>query len=229
MQTTRFPWGAALLGVPLLIGWIGICAAAFVYVITTISASEQVLQWTTWPLTFVMLGIPLIVALMFGGARLLDQALQMKSFIDELPRFVRDINQLATAMDKAAKSVEAASRSAREAADAADDAAADAATVATGGNANQDLVGRFFTHYESAKTMFRVAMDGLNRWDDFPRYMQSDRDAALAALKQAKLLKDRDIDYVRKAIDLERATRRTRRSNLRVEDVQELDGLRPIA
>lgn len=211
-----FPWLAVFLGIPLLLAWVAICAAAFLYVLNAIGASESVLQWTTWPVTLIMLGMPLIVGVMLGGLQFMRQLLELKQFSDKLPDFVKDIERMTGAIKEAAAS-------ANEAANAADQAAGEAANANTA--ADPTLVGRFFKHYDRVKEIFEEKMSKLANASEFPRYLQSDRDGALAALKKARLVTDSLSTYIVKTIDLERATRRTRRTTLTPEEVAELDQL----
>lgn len=211
-----FPWLAVFVGIPLLLAWVAICAAAFLYVLNAIGASESVLQWTTWPVTLIMLGMPLIVGVMLGGLQFMRQLLELKQFSDKLPEFVKDIERMTSAIKEAAAS-------ANEAADAADQAAGEAANANS--EADPVLVARFFKHYDRVKELFEEKMSKLPNASEFPRYLQKDREGALTALKKARLVSDGFANYVIKTIDLERSTRRTRRTTLTSPEVAELDQL----
>lgn len=217
----NFPWMATFLGVPLLMFWVGACAAAFAFVLVHFEASEELLKWTTWPLTVIMLGVPLIVGVMFGGVEVLRQLNRMREFLTEIPRFVRDIERVVGAVQAAEKSVQAASRTAQELASAVDTAAVENSNV----SADTELVGRFLAHYSRSKEVFEDRLNTLSRWVDFPRYLQRDRDPALEALLEARLISNAEADYVRQTIDMERATRRSGRASLQNSDVERLDEL----
>lgn len=216
-QATPFPWLATFVGLPLLGLWIATCAAAFIYILNSLGATEGVLQWTTWPLVLVMLGMPVIVGLMFGGGRLLRQVLELKAFIDDLPEVLKRVEGLSDTISRASKSLQ-------ESAAAVDDAAGQVAS-ASAPAANKESVDLFWEHYERAKETFAMALTAAKRWEDFPRYLQSDKDAALAALQKSRHLSEAAARYINRAIEIERNTRRTRRSNLTREQVEELDKL----
>src|SRR5262249_35976466 len=141
---------------------------------------------------------------------------------EKLPSVIRDLERVALAIDKAAKSADAASISAQVAASSADTARAEAASSV---EANEELVQRFFQHYEQAKGEFLGAMNKLNRWSDFPRYLQNDREAAIAALLDKGIIQQATADYIVAAIDTERNTRRWSRTNLDQPQVDKLEEL----
>ncbi len=190
--------------------------------------TNDVLQWTTWPLTFVLLGMPLIVVLVFGGAGLVRQLLELKEFLQDLPKTVGLIEKLTVTLQQATKDAKEAADQAASAAQGADDAASEVAdTAAAASKANPELVAAFNAHYRRARSAFEDALGHLpeSKLAEFPRYLQRDMNRAVEAVLEAREFDAKKAEYLKVAVKHERATRRSGRATVDQAMVDELDEL----
>ncbi|MEM5516671.1 hypothetical protein WNY37_06895 [Henriciella sp. AS95] len=238
-------FGLYALGITLLVVWIVVCAAGFWFLLraTPQGISDEYVSSLAWPFVAVLIAVPTIGVLLVGGLSMLGQVLTLRTFLSELPGQVTSLDKLTSQMGKQSEKFETLKVDIEEAAGTIDLASSQLADLqaaidtlnssAQPGeaqvNRGENLVEEFKTHLSCAMHIFN---EGAARYLD-QKGVEVDRtqgwilESSVRQMKDAGSLDSRHSAYVTALIDLDRRTRRSGRKNLRREDIDLLNRLRP--
>ena len=191
----------------------------------TFGATAETLQWTTWPFVFLILGVPALVFLINGGIGFIGQLVEVSSSLKtfdykQFNKLVSDIKSFGANLEGFDKKIEKIRLSSEEIKLMAQESFEGEDDEKEGQEPNKTLE-EFWVLYSKARSVFVKALSKLEDPSLFTRPMREQKDAALKELLEKKLINDDQEKFINEAINLERRTKRSRRS-LTSEDIKDL-------
>lgn len=222
-----------------LLTWLASCGASFWFIYQGIVGAEtdpdvalRALQWMTWPFTILTIAGPFLLILSIGGLRVVRDLLDIQKLMAGLPSQV-DMMQ-STVTEFRALRTQLITDISRVNDAAGDNAEDDGAVV---DSAQREEVKAFWRLYEKAKSIFYSALEDHNTDATEPLIVRpggANFSEIAAVLKQSRAFAKSDdrnrrtADFVNRVFEVERATRRSGRSNLTPQTVRELEQLETV-
>lgn len=227
-----------------LLAWVALCGAVFWFLYSGITASSpdravELLNGITWPFTVILIGIPLVMLMAFGGLRAIRELVELQKMVATFPRDIeamRDAVQVFRAIkdDLVATRAELGIVSSEISQAQTSSAGSSTESQATGDEQSEpSYVSRFEALYADAKKRFRQAVRNyvrenpndasFNSGDDWIEIIKKLRDARGGYFDPGPN-KDRWVaDWLIKMIETERKTRRNRAGRLSEAEVKQLE------
>lgn len=214
-----------------LLAWLAVCGSGFWFIYQGIAGDNsdpdvalRALQWMTWPFTVLSIAGPLLLLLSIGGLRVVRDLLDVQKLIAGLPSQVALMQS--TVIEFRALRTQLITDVSR-----VNDAAGDTTPETTQDATQREEVQEFLRLYEKAKVLFYSALEDHNTESGEPLIV---RPGGANFSEIASVLRDsrafarsddrnrRIAEFVSRAFEIERATRRYSRSNLTPPMVREL-------
>lgn len=233
----------SVIGLILLVIWVGVCAVGFWLVLELINADQtsESIAALIWPFVIILIAVPILAILLIGGLRIVGEVLSLKSFLDDLPGHVTVLGDLAGAMRKHREYFEAANTEVQNAASAIEQSTSQLADVGARLRVGQqdraqadialdqpdDLVTRLGRHLEATSQKFDRAAKrhAEDEGQGVKRVSGWILDDSVDELLRTGYLTASEAAYIKAVLDVDRRTRRSSRANLSNEDVRRLDEL----
>lgn len=238
-------WLWPLLGIALLTAWVFGSAFAFLSLLRILpdGMTVETLGLLSWQFVIVLVAVPILALVMIGGLKMLSYAVTIRELLNELPQQVQTFESLSRVAAKSGDQIERSKAAMSEAAGTLDQAMSQLAdfesrisqlqampSSSNGAKATQqELVDELVRHLDQAKQIFDAA---ARRYEEdngtrVERVRGWILDSSVAELRKADAITPMQAAYIGLALEVDRKTRRSGRSNLDPADLLALDAIEP--